>query len=90
MQNNDPNPIIDALMGFDHRELQRQMTDGLDAWCRRRQERGAEARLYLKALVVAALMALPAYSLGGTADYSLSGGMTHSEAITYTNTMLGR
>lgn len=84
----DADQLIDALLGFDHREFQRQMTDGLDEWLRRREERASEMRLYLRSLVVVLFLALPAYLLADTDSYRLSGGMTYTEAVTRTNALL--
>lgn len=94
MQNKNSHPVtnadrlIDALLGFDRRELQRQMTDGLDEWCRRRNERASEARLYFRSMAVALLLMLPAYLLADTDTFCLSGGMTYLEAVTRTNALL--
>lgn len=89
MQIKSPDELIDTLMGFDHREFQRQMTDGFAQWHQRRLERRAAAKLYLKSLAFVALIMLPSYHLGATSNYRLSNGMTYSQAIDNTDTLLG-
>ncbi len=39
MKNNDIDNLIERLQGFGDKELQREMTDGLDQWCQTRAER---------------------------------------------------
>lgn len=85
----DAEQLIDALLGFDHRAFQHQMTDGLDEWLRRRKESAGEMRLYLQSLAVVLLMSIPTHLLAGTDNYRLSGEMTYTEAIAETNALLG-
>lgn len=86
----DTDRLVDALMGFDHREFLHQMTDGLAPWHRRRRENLRETTLYLKSLALVAVMVLPAYHLAGTANYRLSGGATYNDAVAQTQTLLGQ
>lgn len=53
MNENDIDNLIERLQGFDDEELQREMTDGLDHWCRRRHQRG---RALKRALLLALLL----------------------------------
>ena len=53
MRQNDIHNLIDRLQGFDGDELQREMTDGLDLWCRRRKQQG---RVVKRTLLLALLL----------------------------------
>lgn len=53
MKDNDIHDLIDRLQGFDGDELRREMTDGLDQWCRRRQQ---QARQTKRVLLIALLL----------------------------------
>lgn len=65
MKNNDINNLIERLQGFDGEELQREMTDGLDDWCRRRRQRernvkrGVLIALLLLTTTAIAMTAIP-------------------------------
>ena len=65
MKNSDRNELIERLQGFDDKELQQEMTDGLEQWCLRRKERGRRVRrgallaLLLLTTTAIALTALP-------------------------------
>lgn len=54
MKNNDNiQDLIERLQGFDGDELQREMTDGLDEWCRQRQRQTHSAK---RVLLIALLL----------------------------------
>lgn len=53
MKNNDIQDLIERLQGFDGNQLQREMTDGLDEWCRRRQRQTHSAK---RVLLIALLL----------------------------------
>lgn len=53
MKGNEIDNLIERLQGFDDEELQREMTDGLDQWCRRRRQRG---RAVKRGLLLALLL----------------------------------
>lgn len=89
MQNKTSDQIVDTLMGFDHRQFQCRMTDGVADWHLHRQELRSENRLCLKALALVALLVLPSYLFKATTNYRLSNGMTYAEAVANTNTLLG-
>lgn len=65
MKENDRHNLIDRLQGFDGEELQREMTDGLDEWCRRRKQQGRAVKrglllaLLLLTTTAIAMTALP-------------------------------
>ena len=44
--------MIDRIYGFDTKEFQRQMVEGLDEWLRRRERRAKRARHVLATLMV--------------------------------------
>lgn len=52
MKNKDNNALANRLQGFDADELQREMTDGLEQWCRRRADIASVARRAVASLVV--------------------------------------
>lgn len=59
MKDKEIDNLIERLQGFDADGLQRGMTDGLEGWCRRRQQRGhMERRLLIVALLLMTLSAL--------------------------------
>ncbi|MBP5528192.1 MAG: leucine-rich repeat protein [Bacteroidales bacterium] len=53
MKDNDIHNLIDRLQGFDGDELRREMTDGLDEWCRQRRQRD---RMVKRTLLLALLL----------------------------------
>lgn len=74
MKKNDIHHMIDQLQGFDGDELQQGMTDGLDAWCRQRQQRTRSAKravllaLLLLTTTAIAMSALPLLRLAKNND----------------------
>ena len=52
MKGNDIENLIERLHGFDGEELRREMTDGLDEWCRRRQRRAQTVRRVVAMLLL--------------------------------------
>lgn len=63
MKNNYINNLIERLQGFDGEELQREMTDGLDDWCRRCRQRERN----VKRVVLIALLLLTTTAIAMTA-----------------------
>lgn len=63
MKNSDIHDLINCLQGFDGDELQREMTDGLDEWCRQRQQRERK----VKRVVLVALLLLTTTAIAKTA-----------------------
>lgn len=49
---NEITELIDRIYGFDTKEFQRQMVEGLDEWLRRRERRAKRARHVLAVLLV--------------------------------------
>ena len=70
MRDNEINNLIDRLQGFDGDELQREMTDGLDEWCKRRGERRRAVRRVV--LVALLLLTTTAIALTTVPQWRLS------------------
>ena len=81
---------IDRVMGLDSGKLQREMTEGLAEWCRKKEEEAHARRLYLTTLGAVLLLAIPAYSLSPVQDYRLDSRTNYEEVMTTTNNILGR
>lgn len=59
MKDKEIDNLIERLQGFDADSLQHDMTDGLEDWCRRRQQRGhLERRVLAMALLLVTISAL--------------------------------
>ena len=66
MKDKEIDSLIERLRGFDADELERDMTDGLEEWCRRRQQRGQAVRRVVAMLVL--LLTLSAVAMTVSPD----------------------
>ena len=64
--------VADRLLGFDSRRFQRQMTDGLSDWHRRRNEVAHNRRLYAATTCVMLLLVQVCYLLTPSFNYRIS------------------
>lgn len=64
--------VADRLLGFDSRRFQRQMTDGLSDWHRRRNEVAHNRRLYAATTCVMLLLMQTSCLLAPTFNYRIS------------------
>ena len=85
---NDTTEIMDRLLGFDSRQFQRQMTDGLDEWCRRRRDAVKDRKVHKRVTCVMGLLVLGCWLAAPTRDYSLAEGVSYGEAEALTTEML--
>lgn len=81
---------VDRLRGFDSRKLQREMTDGLAAWHRRRAQSVRDRRQYLATACVMLLLVFCSYQMAPTHPYRLADGVSYEEVVALNNSMLGR
>ena len=74
--------VADRLLGFDSRQLQRQMTDGLADWHRRRNEVAHNRRLYAATTCVMLLLMQTSYLLAPTFNYRISNdNLSYAEVV---------
>lgn len=78
----------DPLYGYDTREFQRRMVEGLEDWLCRRREKARDRRLYLATTCVMLVLVSVAYRLAPTADYRLAEGVSYEELVEINNKML--
>lgn len=84
------NETIDHLRGFDSRKLQREMTDGLAEWQRRRAESARNRRQYLVTTCIMLLLISVSYRLAPTLNYRLADNKSYEEVETLTYHLLGQ
>lgn len=63
MKDKDLEELIKRLQGFDADELTEDMTDGLEQWCRQREQRGQMLRRVVAMLVVLVMLSAAAMTL---------------------------
>ena len=81
--------LIDKLLGFDSREFQRKMTEGLEEWHCKQRERDILVRSYVFSFVFVAMVAVPTLMFPRTTNYRLDEGATIDEVVAMTNSELG-
>lgn len=82
--------LIDKLLGFDSRELQRKMTEGLEEWCNQRREALRTRKLCTAATCVMLLTVLCSYYLAPTASYRIDERQSYEGVVTLVGKMLER
>lgn len=83
--------VVDRLLGFDSRQLQRQMTHGLADWHRRHDEATRNRRLYAATACVMLLLVQACYLLTPSFNYRISNDdLSYAEVVELNYSLLQR